>query len=104
MYSISMISASSAEVSNKKIFHWIWHNAAPHRVQCFIRLVKLRKLKTGDFLLRIGILNHQHQALCKYCGEDIESLDHTLLNCVSIWNVGAKSWIGGVFNGYHLAL
>ncbi|KAI8537901.1 hypothetical protein RHMOL_Rhmol09G0060000 [Rhododendron molle] len=85
-----------ANNSAKKVFHLIWHQAAPYRVQCFGWMAQLGKIKTGDFLLRIGILHRQHHALCKFCGETIESIDHSLLICTPVWNVWCEilDWWG----------
>lgn len=96
MYKLSLCQVSTAETLEKKTFHWIWRNAAPYRVQCFGWMVQLGKLKTGEFLLRIGIIQQHDHALCKFCGEVIESLNHSLLLCLPVWNVWGSilNWWG----------
>lgn len=89
MYNLSLIPASSTEINDRKTFKWLWKNVAPFRVQCFVWMVKLGKIKTGDFMIRIGIL-HQHQALCKFCGLCLESLNHSLLHCHPAWSTWCK--------------
>lgn len=86
MYNLSLVPTSHVDLRERKTFQWIWKNVAPYRVQCFVWMVKLGKLKTGEFLLRIGVL-HQNHALCKFCGEVIETLDHSLLLCPIVWNL-----------------
>lgn len=53
-----------------KVFHMIWHNAAPHRVQCFGWMAYLGRLKTANYLLRQGILRDDEDAVCIFCGEE----------------------------------
>lgn len=90
MYKLSLLPVSSSEISNRKTYKWLWNNAAPFRVQCFLWMVQLGKLKTGDHLIRIGIINNQDQALCKFCSSVVESLDHSLLLCHVVWKVWCK--------------
>lgn len=87
MYNLSLIPASTSEINDSKSSNWIWKSAAPYRVQCFIWMVNLGKLKTGKFLLNIGIIQQPIHALCKFCGDEIESIDHSLLLCPVVWNV-----------------
>lgn len=96
MYMLSLIPVSNTEISERKTLKWVWHNVAPFRIQCFIWMVHLGKLKTGEHLLRIGVINNHDQALCKFCGRVIESLDHSLLMCQEVWNVWCEilDWWG----------
>lgn len=48
---------------------------------------KLGKLKTGEFLLSIGVIHHHNQALCKFCGMSLESINHAFLHCPYVWFV-----------------
>ncbi|KAG5539456.1 hypothetical protein RHGRI_019858 [Rhododendron griersonianum] len=96
MYVLATCQETNADNYAKKAFHLIWNNVSPYRVQCFGWMAYLGKLKTGDFLLRIGIIYQHHHALCKFCGETIESIDHSLLFCTPVWNVWCKilKWWG----------
>lgn len=87
MYNLSLIPVSIVEINDRKTFKWIWDNVAPFRVQCFTWMVKLGKIKTGDFLLSVGIIQQQQQALCKFCGVWMESINHSFLHCPSVWSV-----------------
>lgn len=87
MYNLSLIPATNSEVIASKTFKWIWNNAAPYRVQCFVSMVSLGKLKTGGSVHRVGILQQPTLSLCKFCGEAVESIDHSLLLCPFSWNV-----------------
>ncbi|KAG5562957.1 hypothetical protein RHGRI_005633 [Rhododendron griersonianum] len=46
--------------------------------------------------MRIGIIHQQHHALCKFCGETLESIDHSFLFCQPVWNVWCEilDWWG----------
>lgn len=82
--------------SDRKTLQLIWNCRVPLKVQCFGWMSFLGKLKTGDYLLRIGILHNHHDALCKFCGECIESINHSLLHCNLTWIVWCKvlDWWG----------
>lgn len=87
MYNLSLTSTPSSDINSRKSFVWIWKNVAPYKIQCFIWMVKLGKLKNVAFLLRIGTAHRQDQAVCKFCGIELESINHSLLLCSHVWNV-----------------
>lgn len=90
MYNLSLIPISNYDIEERKSFKWLWKNTAPFRVQCFSWMVMLGKLKTGDFLLNIGVIQNPNLVLCKFCGESVESINHSLLLCSPIWNLWCK--------------
>ncbi|KAI8528943.1 hypothetical protein RHMOL_Rhmol12G0187200 [Rhododendron molle] len=79
-----------------KTFELIWRNAAPHRVQCFGWLVYLGRVKTSEYHLRLGIINNEEEALCKFCFAELETADHLLLHCKFVWDTWGNvlSWWG----------
>lgn len=68
-------------------FDLIWRCAAPYRVQCFVWLVHLGRIKTFDFLMRTGIITNPVEAQCKFCSLHVETPDHLLLLCNPVWHV-----------------
>jgi len=103
MYNLSLIPPSNSEINSRYTIKWIWKNAAPFRVQCFTWMVLLGKLKKGDFLLKIGIIHKQNQALCKFCNMEVESVNHSLLLCYPVWSVWCEilEWWGMVWVSPH---
>lgn len=67
IYNLAVSSSSNQDI----IFDLIWKNIAPPRVQCFGWLAYLGKVKTSEFLLRIGILHSEVDALCRFCKANI---------------------------------
>lgn len=65
----------------RKVLELRWHNEAPHIVHCFGWMVQLGRLKTADYLLRLGILHEDMDAGCIFCGVDLETMDHVPLHC-----------------------
>lgn len=69
------------------ILDLVWKNVAPFRIQCFGWLVSLGRVKTTEYLFKIGIIQNPGDAVCKFCGRDQETLDHLLLLCQPIWEI-----------------
>lgn len=65
----------------------VWVKYIPPRVQFFGWLAWKGKIKTVDFLLRIGVLNANTSTLCILCKFVDESLNHVLLSCPVTWRV-----------------
>lgn len=78
------------------IYKFIWKNIAPHNTKCFGWLVVKGRVKTGDYLHRLGIIHSVDGALCKFCNEHIETMDHFLLLCTPVWSIWTRllAWIG----------
>lgn len=96
LYKIVSSHGILSDESDRKILQLIWNCKAPLKVQCFGWMAFLGKLKTGEHLLRIGILTNYQDALCKFCGECIESINHSLLHCFMTWKIWCKilGWWG----------
>lgn len=92
LYEMARPQASIANAA----FDLIWSNVAPYWVQCFCWLVHLRKIKSSEYLLKIGIIQNEEEAFCKFCSLQLESVDHLLLHCDPVWQLWAKilDWWG----------
>ena len=88
--------AISTHASVDQNFKLIWQNVAPPRVQCFGWLTYLGRVKTAEFLFRLGIIQDEGEALCSFCNSELETLDHLLLHYFPVWNCWAAilSWCG----------
>lgn len=73
-------------ILSKPIIDIVWKSCIPPRAQLTLWLTSLEKLKTGDKLANLGILNAQ-QALCPFCCLEIESILHILFSCRFSWCV-----------------
>lgn len=78
--------AFSSHSNHDETFELIWKNVAPPRVKCFGWLAYLGRIKTSEFLLRIGIIQSDEDTLCKICKESLESVDHLLYFCKPVWD------------------
>lgn len=78
-------SASSHHLNVDESFKLIWKNVAPPRVQCFGWLTYIGRIKTSEYLFRLGIIQNEGEALCSFCNTDLETLDHLLLHCFPVW-------------------
>ncbi|XP_028060510.1 uncharacterized protein LOC114264103 [Camellia sinensis] len=73
----------------------IWNNFAPPKVQSFGWLAWLGKIKTSNFLHRIGILLGNANLDCVFCHNEVEIVEHLLLYCpfVSLlWSNIVRWW------------
>lgn len=52
------------------------------------------RIKTSEFLQRIGVLNLDANTACVFCNSEAETLNHILLFCPFVWKVGSEmiSW------------
>ena len=59
-------------------------------VQC------LGRVKTSEYLLSLGIIHSESEAMCTFCSRELESLDHLLLHCDPVWRCWAAilRWCG----------
>lgn len=71
-------------------FDLIWRNIAPHRVQRFGWLVHLGRIKSSEYLFRLGIIRNEEEACCKFCLSELETVDHLLLHCQPVWQLWSK--------------
>ena len=63
----------------------VWQKVIPPRGKLSVWLANLEKLKTGDFLVRKGIINPQ-DASCPFCSLELESNSHILFTCRFAWS------------------
>lgn len=66
----------------------LWDNVAPPKVQFLGWLIWKGRVKTTDFLQRIGVLSSSVSNVCPFCKAEPESLNHIFLLCRGIW----ESW------------
>ncbi|GFY80587.1 hypothetical protein Acr_01g0003960 [Actinidia rufa] len=79
--------AISSHSAVDETFKLLWENVAPPRVQCFGFLSYLGRVKTFEYLLSLGIIQNEGEALCSFCNGELESLDHLLLHYAPVWNL-----------------
>ena len=63
---ITKMNESYAPTLSKIVIDIVWQKCIPPRAQVYVWLANLEKLKTGDFLVKKGIIDFQ-QALCPFC-------------------------------------
>ncbi|CAL5380958.1 unnamed protein product [Camellia sinensis] len=75
---------------------FIWYNIAPPKVKFLLWLVWRGRLKTADFLHRIGVLRGNSVSLCVFCKLVPETLHHILLLCPFAWKLWSSviDWWG----------
>lgn len=86
---------SDAPMLPKAITSYIWSIKVPPRVHLTIWMASLEKLKTGDLLVSLGLLD-RGQALCPFCAEEVESNRHVLFTCTVSWRLWMRilDWWG----------
>ena len=88
----------SAYHGNKHYLTNIWCRATTPKIQMFIWLAVQNCLCTKFFLLQRCLLSYE-AVLCPFCDTKLESTDHLLLQCPSIWKLWWRylSWWGAVW-------
>ena len=88
--------AISSQSTTDETFELIWKNVAPPRVQCFGWLSYIGRVKTSEYLLSLGVIHSESEAMCTFCNRELESLDHLLLHCAPVWRCWADilRWVG----------
>ncbi|CAL5358449.1 unnamed protein product [Camellia sinensis] len=76
--------------STFRITECIWKNVAPPKVQFFGWLAWKRRIKTSNYLQRMGILENSSSLHCVFCNEEGETDNHVLLHCPCVWVVWSK--------------
>ncbi|XP_028052094.1 uncharacterized protein LOC114256638 [Camellia sinensis] len=69
------------------ICNHIWNRAVPPKVSFFCWLAWKNKIKSAEFMLRIGILDPSASISCTFCGFESESATHVLLHCPFSWQI-----------------
>ncbi|KAL7262113.1 hypothetical protein ACSBR1_000488 [Camellia fascicularis] len=89
MFSISSVYRSEAVSLGPSFFtsKLVWNNLAPPKVQFFCWLAWKNRVKSADFLQKIGVLQASSPALCAFCKSVAESNCHVLLYCQFSWRV-----------------
>lgn len=88
-YSISNIMErwymSSTPSIPRNIADSIWRACIPPRARLVVWTANLEKLKTGDLLVAWGIIEMQN-AMCPFCGLEMETNSHILFSCKFSWS------------------
>ncbi|KAL7181748.1 hypothetical protein ACSBR1_040615 [Camellia fascicularis] len=66
----------------------LWGNVAPPKAYFLGWLIWKGRVKTTDFLQRIGVLSSSVSNVCPFCKAERESFNHIFLLCSGIW----ESW------------
>lgn len=86
----SFISAAWAEkvepLLEENVTKLIWQKVAPPRAEHVVWALLINKLKTGEQLLRRGIIDEEN-ARCPFCMEEEESSKHLFFTCKYTWKV-----------------
>ena len=75
--------------------NFLWKNVTPMRVKFFGWLVWNGRIKSGDLLLKFGVLDDVADIRCGFCESEIESVDHVFLHCMyvhKVWTDCLKWW------------
>ncbi|XP_057528376.1 uncharacterized protein LOC130807239 [Amaranthus tricolor] len=75
-------------ILSKPIINLVWQKFINPRAQLSVWLANLEKLKTGDFLVEMGIIDAQ-LAVCPFCNIVTESNSNILFTCSFSW----MSWM-----------
>lgn len=65
----------------------VWNNFAPPEAKFISWLAWRGRLKTSDFLSRIGVLRGSRNLCCVLCKAEEETCNHLLLSCNFVWRV-----------------
>lgn len=77
----------SSKGPEKSITRSIWRTIAHPKVQFLSWLAWRGRIKSSDWLLKIGVLNPNASTLCVFCKFEVETMNHVLLYCHLIWRV-----------------
>ncbi|CAL5372109.1 unnamed protein product [Camellia sinensis] len=69
------------------ISKFLWKNAAPPKAQFFSWLAWKGRLKTAEFMQRIGAIPANVTTLCVFCKAEVETINHVLLLCPLVWKL-----------------
>ncbi|KAL7183910.1 hypothetical protein ACSBR2_026144 [Camellia fascicularis] len=80
---------------NLKICKHVWSTVLPPKVSFFCWLAWKNRVKSLEFLHKIGILDSSVATLCPFCNSKTESTIHVLLHCPFswlIWSAVIQEW------------
>lgn len=69
------------------ICKYIWNRVVPPKVSFFCWLAWKNKIKSADFMRRIGILEPSTSISCTFCNFESKSASHLLLHCPFSWQI-----------------
>ncbi|XP_028051231.1 uncharacterized protein LOC114255885 [Camellia sinensis] len=86
---LEVVNGSRIPISN-----FLWKNAAPPKAQFFSWLAWKGRIKTVEFMHRIGALPINVSSLCVFCKAEVETINHVLLLCPLVWKLWSEliSW------------
>ena len=87
--------SSSLLGPNLRICKQVWNSLLPPKVSFFCWLAWKNKVKSSEFLHKIGILDCSTSILCPFCNSKPETNIHVLLHCPFswlIWSSVIKEW------------
>ncbi|CAL5399531.1 unnamed protein product [Camellia sinensis] len=75
---------------------FIWSSFSPPKSQFFAWLAWKGRIKSAEYLQRIGVLGANANVSCVFCNSAVESLVHVLLFCPVVWEIWSKlvGWWG----------
>lgn len=68
----------------------LWGNDAPPKVKFFGWLAWKGRVKTTEYVQRIGVLDSNVNNLCPFCRNEVESINHILLHCHLVWKLWSE--------------
>lgn len=69
------------------ISKFLWRNSALPKAKFFSWLVWRGRIRTADFMHRIGALTANVSSLCVFCRAEVESINYVLLLCPLVWKL-----------------
>ncbi|XP_028095341.1 uncharacterized protein LOC114295307 [Camellia sinensis] len=72
------------------ISKFLWRNSTLPKAKFFSWLVWRGRIRTADFMHRIGALTANVSSLCVFCSAEVESINHVLLLCPLVWKLWSK--------------
>lgn len=71
---------------NQNVTEFIWQRRAPPRAELVVWFLALEKLKTGDYLLGLNLIEPE-MALCPICLVFVETNSHLIFSCRFSWQI-----------------
>ncbi|CAL5355041.1 unnamed protein product [Camellia sinensis] len=68
----------------------IWLKLIPPKVQVFCWFAWKGRVKTKEYLQRLGVLDQGASTTCVFCGSESESVNHVLIWCPFVWKIWAE--------------
>lgn len=83
-----------SKITSGEDYKFVWNGWVPKKVNIHNWRADLNRLPTSDSLARRNI--HVQSAVCKLCGEEMETVEHLYISCAIASQVWSKtsSWCG----------